>query len=386
MSELWPLPDDPLVGPLEAFAASHRLADRGRELDRRPEFPWAEFRAMGANGWLGLTRPASAGGRGLPLGRAAVLLFRLGRASGTAFAKLSLQPEFASVLGERGAPGLVAEWYAPLLRGERLVGNQITEPGAGSDAGALAMSAERDGGQYRLSGEKSEVAFAADAGAAIVYARTRLPSGRDGISAFLVPQELPGIERSVGPPDLGERWQRRGSVRYRDVRVPIDARLGDEGEGLRYVLPELSRERGLLAAIYLGVARAAWEETVRYVGARVAFHRTLSEQQAVAFPLLDDGARLEATWLFVRRSLERLADGAGAEADTAMAKAMASDVALTTIDHAIQFHGGRGYSGALPHEQRWRDVRSGPIAHGPSELLHRVAARQLWPRGGAGNP
>ena len=386
MSDLWPLPDDPLVGPLEAFAARHRLAERGRALDRQPEFPWPEFRAMGADGWLGLTRPVADGGHGLPVGRAAVLLYRLGRVGGTAFAKLALQPEFASVLGERGAPELVREWYAPLVRGERLVGNQITEPGAGSDAGALALRAERDGDRYRLSGEKSEVAFAADAGAAIVYGRTRDAAGVEGVSAFLVRQDLPGIERTVGPPDLGERWQRRGSVRYQDVRVPVDCRLGDEGQGLRYVLPELARERGLLAAIYLGVARASWEETVRYVGERAAFRRPLAEQQAVAFPLLDDGARLEATWLFVRRALDRLGDGPSADAETAMAKAMATDVALTTLDHAIQFHGGRGYSGAFPHEQRWRDVRSGPIAHGPTELLHRVAARRLWPRDGPGNP
>jgi acyl-CoA dehydrogenase len=126
---------------------------------------------------------------------------------------------------------------------------------------------------------------------------------------------------------------------------------------------------------------------VRYVGERVVFRRRLADQEAVAFPLLDDGLRLEAAWLYVVRALERLATGdPAAEAESSLAKGFACEAALEAIDHAIQFHGGRGYAGGLPHEQRWRDVRSGQIAHGPSELLRRLAAHRLWPRPRADNP
>jgi cyclohexanecarboxyl-CoA dehydrogenase len=373
------LPTDPLAEELDRFVEHHRLSARGCELDRLPEFPRAEFAAMGAAGWLGLTAPVESGGRGLPLSRATALLYRLAYRSGTVFAKLSLQPEFSSVLREQGSESLRGAWYQPLCRGTRLVGNQITEPGAGSDAQALACEARRAGGEYRLTGSKSEVAFAEDADAAIVYARTGA-AGSGGITAFLVPQDLPGITRSRTAPDLGEKWQRRGTVRYEGVRVPEGNRLGSEGEGFDYVRSELTRERALLAAIYLGVGRASWEETVAYVGSRSVFGRPLSAQEAVAFPLVEDGARLESTGLFLRQVLERLERGAAADADAALAKWMATECALTAIDHAIQFHGGRGYSGELPHEQRWRDVRSGGIAHGPSEIMHLVAARALWPR------
>jgi alkylation response protein AidB-like acyl-CoA dehydrogenase len=157
-------------------------------------------------------------------------------------------------------------------------------------------------------------------------------------------------------------------------------RIGDEGAAFGYVRGELTRERALLAAIYLGVARASWEETVRYVGDRFAFGKPLSTQEAVAFPLVEDGASLSATWLYVQQTLERMERGENVEAEAALAKWMATEVALRAIDHAIQFHGGRGYSQSLPHEQRWRDVRSGHIAHGPAEIMHVVAARQLWPR------
>ncbi|MFY9717479.1 MAG: acyl-CoA dehydrogenase family protein [Thermoplasmata archaeon] len=386
MAELWGLPDDPIVAEIHEFNRRIPLAERGRQFDRVPEFPRREYRAMGEARLLGLTAPPQRGGRGLSLPRAATALFHLAYLGGTVFAKLSLQPEFCSVLSEHGSSELVDRWFRPLIRGERLVGNQITEARAGSDVGALELTAERRGEEYLLSGTKTEAAFALDAEAAIVYGRSPGSSGRRGISAFLVPQDLPGIVRTASPLDLGEHWQRRGTVTYTEVRLPASHRLGAEGEGLSYVRPELARERGLLAAIYLGVARASWEETVRYVGERPAFGRPLSEQQAVAFPLLDDGVQLEAAWQYTLRSLERLGASPESEARTAMAKVFAAEVSLRTIDHAIQFHGGRGYSGSLPHEQRWRDVRSGPIAHGPSEVLLRGAARTLWPRPPTDNP
>lgn len=379
--KLPPLPGegDPLAREVGEVAARLGLGARSADLDARPEFPRAEFRALGSAGLLGLRVPVALGGRGLPLVRVGVGLYHLAYHGGTTFAKLALQPEFSSVLGEHGAPALVDRYYRPLLRGECLVGNHVTEPGAGSDAAALAMSAERQGDAVVLTGTKSEAAFAADADAAIVYAR-EVGAPEAGISAFLVPQHEPGISASVVP-DLGERWMRRGTVRYDRVRVPADHRIGAPGRGFSYLKGELTRERALLAAIYLGVARASWEETVRYVGERRAFRRPLSDQQAVAFPLVEDAARLEAAGLFVRRVLERLDAGGSADGDAAIAKWLATDAALVAIDHAVQFHGGRGYSKALPHEQRWRDVRSGAIAHGPSEIMHLVAARELWPRG-----
>jgi len=378
VATLPPLPEDPIVPELTALAQALDLPGRYRALDRLPEFPRREYRALGEARLLGLHTPPELGGRGLPLGRAGVGLFRLAYLGGTTFAKLSLQPEFSSVLAEHGSPELIDAWFRPMVRGERLVGNHVTEPGAGSDATALRASAVPSGGEYVLTGVKSEAAFASDADAAIVYARVAGPDPQREITAFLVPQSLPGVERGEPPGDLGERWQRRGTIRYRDVRVPRDHRIGDEGAGFAYLRHELTREHALLAAIYLGVARASWDETVEYVGQREAFGQPLSARDAVAFPLVEDGAELEAAWLYTARVLDRLDRGERCDGDAALAKWMATEVALRTIDHAVQFHGGRGYSQEYPHEQRWRDVRSGRIAHGPSEIMHLVAARRLW--------
>ncbi|MGA9839583.1 MAG: acyl-CoA dehydrogenase family protein [Thermoplasmata archaeon] len=383
-AHLPPLPDDPIVPEIRGAVETLGLSRRYRELDRTPEFPRFEFRALGRAHLLGLRIPTALGGRGLPLPRVGVALFHLAYGGGTTFAKLSLQPEFSSVLAEHGPAGLVDQWFRPMVRGERLVGNHLTEPGAGSDASAIELRAEPEGSDYLLTGTKSEVAFAADAEAALVYGKVPAEGSAGRITAFLVPQDLPGITRTAGVGDMGERWQRRGTVGYSRVRVAETHRIGVEGEGFHYVRGELTRERALLAAIYLGVARASWDETVEYVGSRRAFGKPLSAQEAVSFPLVEDGASLASSWLFVERVLRRLEDGEDVEGDAAVAKWMATQTALQTIDHAIQFHGGRGYSQSLPHEQRYRDVRSGGIAHGPSEVMHLVAARRLWPREASG--
>lgn len=360
------------------FAERHRLRERSAELDTTPEFPRAEFRLMGRSGWLGLSVPPSAGGRGLNPSGAAKGLYALAYAGGTAFAKLALQPEFSSVL-LGGSPELIEQWFRPLIQGERLIGNHVTEPGAGSDVGALAGEARRDGDVYVLTAEKSGAAFAADAEAALVYARTAPGVGTRGISAFLVDQESPGVTRGrVG--DLGERWMRRGWVRYERVRVPASRRVGPEGTAFDHLREELNRERLFLAAIYLAVGRRAWESTVRYAGERRTFGRRLADHQRIGLTLVEHGVRLDAAELYV---LDRLAeaDRSGPTAEgAAQAKWLAVETSLAALDAAIQVHGSRGYSKELTFEQDWRDVRSGALAHGSSEIMLQTGARALWGR------
>lgn len=384
-----PEADDPLLPDVDRFAADHRLDEVASAIDREARFPIDEFRALGRVGLIGLHVETALGGRGLPVVRAAAVLHHLARRGGTAFAKLSLQGEFSSVLAEHGSPALLERYFRPLLRGDLLVGNQVTEPGAGSDVAQLATTVTRDGDALVLHGTKSEAAFATRADAALVYARdAEADDPARSISVVVVPQNGPGIERRrVG--DLGERWMERGTVRYDGARVPLDHRIGEPGRALDYVKEELLRDRVLLGAIYLGVARASWDDTVIYAGERRAFGAPLAVRQGVAFPLVEDWARLDAAWLYVRSIAARLDAGETPIGPSALAKWLAYDAAITALDHAVQFHGGRGYSNELPHERRWREVRSGGIAHGPSEVLLEVAARRLWrdrPPGGGPRP
>lgn len=372
-----PVPAEPLETEVAALDARIPLEALSRELDARPRFPKELFREMGRAGLLGLTIPTETGGRGLSPVRAARVLYRLAQRGGTMPAKLSLQPEFCSVLGTLGRSEPQRESYRALLQGEALIGNQITEPGAGSDLRSLEASVELDGALARISGTKSQTAFAADAGEAIVLLRT--PTGTTpALGAWLVPQDRPGVERTVVE-DHGERWMRRGTVTYRRVEVPADAQIGEAREARSALRAELLRERALLAAIYLGVARRSWEETVAFAGTRRTFGAPLAERQAVSFPLTEDWVRLDSAWHQVEAVTRRLEEGRATDAETAMLKWHAGEVALTALEHAVQFHGGAGYSSELPHERRLRDVRSARIAHGTAEVAHLIATRALWP-------
>ncbi|MGI0052744.1 MAG: acyl-CoA dehydrogenase family protein, partial [Thermoplasmata archaeon] len=241
----------------------------------------------------------------------------------------------------------------------------------------LSMRARHDGAEYVLDGTKSQVAFAEDAEEAIVYARVEGSSASTGVTAFLVSQRGPGIDRKAGA-DHGERWMRRGSVIYSAVRVPEGRRLGEEGRAFEYLRDELTHERALLGAVYLGVAWAGWDEAVRYAAERRTFGRPISDRQSVAFPLVEDLVRLRAAWGQLERLLLRLDAGERADGDAALSKWLCGSVALEASDHAMQVHGGAGFSEELPCAQRHRDLRSARIAHGTDEILLALAARRLW--------
>lgn len=377
MNVVDPVPTEPLEAEIAALDARIPLEALSRELDAHPRFPSELFRELGRAGLLGLTVPAELGGRGLSPVGAARVLYRLAYRGGTMPAKLALQPEFCSVLGTLGRSRTQRESYHALIGGERLIGNQITEPGAGSDLRALSASVAPDGDVVRISGTKSQAAFAADASEAIVLLRTPT-GGASPLGAWLVPQGLPGIERSIVT-DHGERWMRRGTVTYQEVEVTSEAQIGEPRTAMSALRSELRRERALLAAIYLGVARRSWEETVEFAGTRRTFGAPLAERQAIAFPLAEDWVRLDSAWQQVEAVTRRLEDGHATEAETAMLKWHAGEVALAALEHAVQFHGGAGYSSELPHERRLRDVRSARIAHGTAEVAHLLATRALWP-------
>ncbi|MDE1820753.1 MAG: acyl-CoA/acyl-ACP dehydrogenase [Euryarchaeota archaeon] len=357
------------------FALALDLARRYSELDRHPSFPQREWKALAARGWLGPRAPTSVGGQAWSVLDEAALIEEIGFLGGSVFAKLVLQPEFCSPL-LHGSPELLERWYRPLLRGELLIANQVTEPHAGSDAAALSTRAEREGDLYVISGTKSEVAFAEDAQAALVYAKTAPGEGAKGISLFLVPQDLRGISHELSE-DLGEKWMRRGTVHYDHVQVPSGSRVGEEGKGFSYFMEELTPERALLGLLYLSVARASWGETRQHVASRNAFGRPLSSFEGVSFPLVEDHAQLRSARLFAWDVLARWHRHEEVSAEAALAKWLGNSTALKVLDHAMQFHGGAGYSSRLPHEQRWRDVRSGTSAHGTDEILKVVAARKL---------
>ena len=270
-----------------------------------------------------------------------------------------------------------ARWLPDLMTMERFASYCLTEPGAGSDAGNLATRAARDGDHYVLNGSK---AFISGAGAAEVYAcmvRTG-GEGPHGISCIVVERDTPGLSFGAQEKKLGWHSQPTAMVILEDCRVPLDQRIGAEGEGFKIAMQGLDGGRINIAACALGAARACYERARAHLLERRQFGRRLADFQALQFRLADMATELEAARLMVYRAAARLdARAPDATLACAMAKRYATDVAFNVCNDALQLHGGYGYIKEYAIERYLRDVRVHQILEGTNEIMRLIIARRL---------
>jgi cyclohexanecarboxyl-CoA dehydrogenase len=271
---------------------------------------------------------------------------------------------------------VASQWVPGICSGEHVVGIGLTEPQAGSDAGMPQMTARADGdGGYLLTGTKS-LSFARDAAAAVVFARTgdRRERGK-GISAFLVPLDLPGVSREAFS-DMGTRAVGRGAVHLDNVRVPGENLLGAEGKGFSEVMRGFDFSRALIGLQCVGVAQTSVTETWRYVGEREAFDQPLSTFQGVSFPLAEAETRLTAARMLCYRTLSLKDREAPHTTEAAMCKWLAPKDAFEAIQTCLLLHGQYGYRTELPLEQRLRDVLGLQIGDGTAQIMKLIIARE----------
>ena len=276
-----------------------------------------------------------------------------------------------------GDDELKARVLPPLARGEVLGGIMLTEPAAGSDLAALRTTYRRDRDRFLLSGSKAWIT-GAGVGAIFVVLATKDPSLRArGISAFVLDARQPGVV--VHPPEkkMGLRSSVTAAVTLEDAEVPAANLLGSEGEGMKIALATLDHSRLGIAAQALGIAQAALDEAMTYAKQRQQFGKAIIEHQAVGFRLADMDAELEAArWLTYRAAW--LSERAGKLSRTsAQAKLVASEMANRVVAHAVQVHGGYGFSREFAVERLYRDARVTTIYEGTSEVQRMVIARAL---------
>jgi cyclohexanecarboxyl-CoA dehydrogenase len=271
------------------------------------------------------------------------------------------------------------EWLPPTVRGEAVVALALTEPGVGSDAANLVCRAERDGQDYVITGEKSGITLGMVAQAAIVFARTDPRGKARGVTAFLVPLDLPGVARSPLR-DLGSRAAGRGVLSFDHVRVPGSHRLGKEGTGFYQVMEGFDYNRVIIALGCLGAAQASLEETMGYVRERRAFGRPLAQFEGVSFPIAEAATHLEAARWLCYRGLWLADQGRPHTKESAMAKWWVPKLSVETIHQCLLLHGHYGYTDELPFEQRLRDVIGLEIGDGTAEVMKIIVARELMGR------
>ncbi len=369
---------DELVRTLRQFAR-RELAPRSAQWDKTGQFPWGAWRRMGELGLLGLRVPSAYGGQDADFLTFGIAMEEIGRGDFSCTYGIQLAGLAGEILGRSGSEAIKTRWLPPTASGEAVVALALTEPGAGSDAANLACRAEREGDEYVITGEKSGISLGMAAQAAIVFARTD-PAGRArGVTAFLVPLDLPGVSRSPLR-DMGTRAIGRAVLAFDHVRLPASHRLGEEGTGFYQVMQGFDYNRIGIALACLGVAQQSVEETMAYVKERKAFGRAIARFQGVSFPIAEAATHLEACRWLCYRALWLADQGRPHTKESAMTKWWGPRLAVDTIHQCLLLHGHYGYTDELPFEQRMRDVIGLEIGDGASEVMKMVVARELMGR------
>jgi alkylation response protein AidB-like acyl-CoA dehydrogenase len=373
-----------MEGPYEelrrraADLAIRELEPRAGAYDREASFPWESIKRLADEGFFGLLLPPEYGGMGQGLLAYAVVMEEIARAC--ASCSLIWGVHSALVCGSILAWGSEEQKrrFLPALgRGKMLGAFCLTEPGAGSDAGAVRTSARREGAAYVLDGEKMFITSGGVADLYLVVASTDPAQGSRGLTAFLVERDRSGI--SFGPPleKMGLRASVTSAVYLQGCRVPEENRLGREGQGFRIALSALDRGRVGIAAQAIGIARAAFERARDYARHRQQFGQPIASFQAIQWKLVDMATDIDAARLLCHRAAALADRGERFTMEAAQAKLFATRMAMRCCEEAVQIHGGYGYLRDYTVERLMRDVKVTEIYEGTSEIMRVVIASHL---------
>lgn len=358
------------------FAAGE-MAPLAAHWDAECIFPVETIRKAGELGFCGMYSSQRDGGMGLSRLDAAIVFEELAAACPSTTAYMTIHNMVNWMLATWASPGVRERW-APLLASGRKLGSYcLTEPGAGSDAGALAMRAELKGGYYHLNGNKAFISGAGATDLLIVMARTG-GAGPKGISAFAVPADTAGVSYGRKEVKMGWNSQPTRVISFDDVRIPADHLLAGEGEGFRIAMRGLDGGRINIATCSVGAAQAALNAARLYMGERRQFGNRLASFQHLQFELADMQTELVAARQMVRLAAAKLdAGAANASVYCAMAKRIATDIGFKVCNQALQIHGGNGYIREYPLERYLRDVRVHQILEGTNEIMRVIVSRHL---------
>ncbi len=354
--------------------ATGRVAPGFLERDTTRVLDRTLMREMGQLGFIAPELPEEFGGQGLGCLAAGVIHEEIARAD-LSLSYINLLASLnGQILAHHGKPEVVKPWLTRLTQGDALLAIALTEPRGGSDAGSLRLKMERVGNHYILNGEKTSISAADQADATVVFARTgTVESGAHGVSAVLVPMDLPGITRNRFDCH-GQRAIGRGSLFFENVKVPVDHLLGQEGKGFVQVMQGFDFSRALIGLQVLAVARVALEETWEYVAQRQSFGQPLSAFQGVSHPLAEWDTQVVAARLLCLQTLWLKDKGATHTAEAAMCKWWGPKLAYDVIHQCLLMFGHGGYDHGLM-EQRLRDVLGFQIGDGTAQIMKTIVAR-----------
>lgn len=358
--------------------ARERLAPGAADRDRQHRFPREELTEMGELGLLGMLVPEAYGGSDTGMLAYAIAVEEIAAGDGACSTIMSVHSSVGCVpILKFGTEEQKQRFLPKLASGECIGGFALTEPQAGSDASNLKTRARREGDHYVIDGAKQFITSGKNGQVIIVFAVTDPDAGKNGITAFIVPTDTPGYEVVRVEEKLGLNASDTCQIAFNGMKIPVENRLGEEGEGYRIALSNLEGGRIGIAAQSVGMAQAAFEAARDYAGERKAFGKAIAEHQAVAFRLADMATQIEAARQLVWHAASLREAGIPCISQASMAKLFASEIAERVCSDAIQIHGGYGYMRDYPVERIYRDARICQIYEGTSDVQRMVIARNL---------
>jgi len=357
--------------------AERELSPAYAARDKDEDLPRSLVRQLASMGLLAPMVEPRFGGQGLDYMSLGIAHEEIARADFNAAYVLLLSALVGAIVAARGDDAQRAAILPAICRGEAIAALAVTEPGAGSDAAHAKLQAHREGDAYILDGEKSSISFATSADTALVMARTNpIEHGARGISAFYVDLHSPGVTRTRFK-DLGSRAIGRGQLFFDSVRVPVGARIGDEGAGFVQVMNGFDFSRALIGLMCIGAAEQSLDETRKYVVEREAFGGSIARFEGVSFPIAEAAVQLRAARLLCYEALWLRDRGEPHGWLAAGCKWWAPELAAKVLHQCLLLHGHLGFSLDLPHQQRLRDVIGLEIGDGTAQIMKLIVAREL---------
>ncbi|MFZ8985272.1 MAG: acyl-CoA dehydrogenase family protein [Steroidobacteraceae bacterium] len=362
--------------------ATNEIVPVAAEHDASGQFPSATIRKAGELGFMGVEVPAEYGGAGLDSISYALLIEEIAAADAAHSTIISVNNSlYCHGILEFGTEEQKKRFITPIASGQAIGCYGLTEPQSGSDAVNMRTRAvlSADGSHYVLNGKKSWITSGPVADYMVLFAVTAPERKARGISAFVIDCHQPGFVRGKTEPKLGIRASATCEIEFQDYRVPVENRLGDDGQGFAIAMTVLDSGRIGIAAQAVGIARAAYEASLAYVRERKAFGAPIGSFQMVQQKLADMKCRIEAARLLtLQAAWNKSRCKASGERNTlagSIAKLTASETAMFCAHAAVQIHGGMGYSKEMPLERYFRDAKITEIYEGTSEIQRMVIAR-----------
>lgn len=357
------------------FAREH-IAPHARQWDREASIPRSLVTRLGELGFMGIFVPPEYGGCAFGDLEATIIMEEIARHCGATALMLDAHNALCSAHLLIGANEQQKQKYFPqLASGECLGAWALSEPGCGSDAAALTTTAELQGDTWVLNGAKHWITNGHYAGVFVILAKTTPKGGSQGISAFIVERDTPGL--IIGPKEdkLGMRGSDTVGLMLDNLRIPKENLCGELNKGFVDAMKVLERGRITIAAMSIGLARGALEESLAYAQQREAFGKPLFRHQTIQFMLADMALEVDAARLLTRKAAVLSDKGKPCNIDASIAKLFASEIATRACLNAVQIHGGMGYTKEVPVERYLRDAKLCEIGEGSSQIQRMIIAR-----------